>query len=196
MLSEMEEKGQSMAVSTKGGLWHKLRGGLQKTRGRLAAGVGNLLLGEKEINDQVLEDLETALLLTDVGVEATQVIMQSLTSRVTRRQLSNTRVLHEALADELKSLLHPMRQPLAISNDGKPFVILFVGVNGVGKTTTIGKLAKLLKQQQHSILLAAGDTFRAAAVAQLQVWGGRNDIAVVSQDQGADSASVVFDAVQ
>ncbi len=196
MLSESNDHNSASEASQKGTLWRKLRSGLKKTRGQLSEGVGNLLLGEKVINDQVLEDLETALLVTDVGVDATQTIMRSLSARVSRRQLNNTRALHEALAEELKALLMPMSQPFVVSKDSAPFVVFFVGVNGVGKTTTIGKLGKYLTQQGHSVLLAAGDTFRAAAVAQLQSWGQRNDIAVVSQEQGADSASVVFDAVQ
>jgi len=188
-------------------LWRRLKSGLKKTRGQLSEGVGNLLLGEKVINEQVLEDLETALLMTDVGVEATDKIMQALKSRVTRRQLSNTRALHEALAEELKALLQPMCGKFTLSPAGqlpgaqsasrkKPCVVFFVGVNGVGKTTTIGKLASQLKAEGHSVLMAAGDTFRAAAVEQLKSWGERSELPVISQGQGADSASVVFDAVQ
>ena len=180
----------------KGSLWQRLKSGLSKTRGQLAEGVGNLLLGEKEIDAHVLEDLETALLVTDVGVETTREVMDELSKRVGRRELNNTVALHQALAALLKTRLAPLEQPLSIGPDRKPFVILFVGVNGAGKTTTVGKLAALLKREGRSVMLAAGDTFRAAAVEQLQTWGERNDVPVIAQRQGSDSASVVFDALQ
>ncbi len=182
-----------------GGLWKRLRSGLKKTRSQLATGVGNLILGEREIDETVLEDLETALLLTDVGVDTTTAIMEDLAPRVERRELNNTRALHGALATLLSAKLQPLQQPLRLEQDpaaDKPHIIFFVGVNGVGKTTTIGKLAKQLQQEKKSVMLAAGDTFRAAAVEQLQAWGERNDVPVVAQPQGSDSASVVFDAVQ
>ena len=180
----------------RGGLWRRLKSGLSKTRGQLAEGVGNLLLGAKEIDDAVLEELETALLLTDVGMETTRDIMAELTRRVKRRELNDTRALHGALTDLLKEQLAPLSRPLQIPPDTRPFVILMVGVNGAGKTTTIGKLAHRFKAEGRSVMLAAGDTFRAAAVEQLQTWGERNGVAVVAQRQGADSASVVYDAVQ
>lgn len=180
----------------KGGLWQRLKVGLSKTRGQLAGGVGNLLLGQKEISGQVLDDLEAALLVTDVGVETTREVMAELAQRVKRRELGDTLALHEALAQLLKARLAPLEGTLSIADASRPFVILFVGVNGAGKTTTIGKLAAILKQQGHSVMLAAGDTFRAAAVEQLQTWGERNDIPVIAQRQGSDSASVLFDALQ
>jgi len=179
----------------KKGLWGRLRSGLSKTRTQLATGVGNLILGEREIDDTVLEDLETALLLTDVGVDTTTAIMDDLAQRVRRQELNNTRALHKALGKLLTARLEPLERSLTISNK-KPHVIFFVGVNGVGKTTTIGKLAKQLQGQKKSVMLAAGDTFRAAAVEQLQEWGARNDVPVIAQAQGSDSASVAFDAVQ
>jgi fused signal recognition particle receptor len=179
-----------------GGLWRRLKAGLGKTRAQLAEGVGTLLLGEKEIDAEVLAELETALLLTDVGVDATEEIMAELTRRVKRQELNNTMALHGALGAMLKEMLAPVSAPFTVSDGTPPFVVFFVGVNGVGKTTTIGKLAKRLQSDGHSVMLAAGDTFRAAAVEQLAVWGARNDVPVVAQDQGADSASVVFDAVQ
>ena len=178
------------------GLWGRLRSGLGKTRSQLASGVGNLLLGEKEIDETALEALETALLLTDVGMDTTREIMEQLTPRIRRKELNNTRALYQALAALLEELLLPLARPLVIDEQKRPYVIFFVGVNGVGKTTTIGKLARQLKGQGHSLLLAAGDTFRAAAVEQLESWGEREDIPVIKQGQGADSASVVFDAVQ
>jgi len=191
-VSEAQQQGGSGA----GGIWGRLKSSLSKTRGQLAAGVGNLLLGEKEIDDSVMEELETALLLTDVGVDTTRAIMAELAQRVKRRELNDTRALHGALAGLLKDLLAPLSRPFDIPADERPHVVFFVGVNGVGKTTTIGKMARLLKGQGHTVMLAAGDTFRAAAVEQLQRWGERAQVPVVAQKQGADSASVVYDAVQ
>ena len=178
-----------------GSLWQRFRRGLGKTRSQLASGVGDLILGEREIDETVLEDLETALLMTDVGVDTTTEIMDQLRNRVTRKELNNTQALHQALSELLKDILKPLQAPFNVTKD-RPFVVFFVGVNGAGKTTTLGKLAKRLKDYRFSLLLAAGDTFRAAAVEQLKSWGERNRIPVVAQAQGSDSASVVFDAVQ
>jgi len=189
-LSETEEN------SGKGGFWKRLSTSLGKTRSQLAEGVGNLLLGEKEIDQEVLDDLETALLLTDVGLDTTQEIMADLSRRVRRKELNDTVALHGALGLLLKELVDPLVKPFEVPAADRPFVIFMVGVNGAGKTTSIGKLARYFKQQGLSVMLAAGDTFRAAAVEQLQAWGERNDVAVVAQGQGADSASVVYDAVQ
>ena len=180
--------------SKKTGLFGRLRSGLAKTRSQLAEGVGNLLLGEREIDESVLEDLETALLLTDVGIDTTQSIMEDLAQRVKRKELNNTRALHAALANLLERRLQPLEQAPNFS-EHHPHVIFFVGVNGVGKTTTIGKLAKQLQSQGQSVMLAAGDTFRAAAEQQLKVWGERNQVSVVSQE-GGDAAAVIFDAIQ
>lgn len=188
--------GPEQIDTTGNGFWTRLKSGLGKTRTQLAEGVGNLLLGAKEIDDDVLAELETALLLTDVGVDTTREIMDELGGRVKRKELNDTVALHDALARLLKELLVPLEKPFVIPPDKRPFVIFFVGVNGVGKTTTIGKLARYFQQQGLGILLAAGDTFRAAAVEQLKAWGDRNDVPVVAQQQGSDSASVVFDAVQ
>ena len=188
MLSETARKNE-------GAFWQRLKSGLGKTRSRLAAGVGNLLLGEREIDAGVLEELETALLLTDVGVDATSQIMDALSARVKRRELNDTAALHGALAGLLKERLAGLQQPFELQA-ARPCVIFFVGVNGAGKTTTIGKMARHLQDRGKSVLLAAGDTFRAAAVEQLQVWGERNGVAVIAQSQGADSASVVYDAVE
>ncbi len=179
----------------KTGLFGRLRSGLAKTRSQLAEGVGNLLLGEREIDESVLDDLETALLITDVGVDTTQSIMEDLAQRVKRKELNNTRALHAALAGLLEQRLAPQESTLDLA-ENKPHLIFDVGVNGVGKTTTIGKLAKQLQAEGKSVMLAAGDTFRAAAVEQLQIWGERNDVPVVAQAQGSDSASVAFDAMQ
>ena len=182
--------------NTERGFLRRLRGGLSKTRTQLAAGLGNLFLGKKAIDDDVLADLETSLLRADVGVEATQRIMDALAQRVKRKQLADTVALFEALRGELVEQLRPISRPLEIDAARRPFVILVVGVNGAGKTTTIGKLGQRFKSEGKSVLLAAGDTFRAAAVEQLTSWGHRHDIPVVSQQQGSDSASVVFDAVR
>ncbi len=183
-------------VDTERGFFRRLRNGLAKTRSQLSAGVGNLLLGKKEIDDAMLDELETALLLADVGVEATSHIMEALSARVKRKQLNDSTALHKALRTELIQLLQPIAHPLVPPGDRRPFVILVVGVNGAGKTTTIGKLAQRFKLAGNSVLLAAGDTFRAAAVEQLSSWGERHGVAVISQGQGADSASVIFDAVR
>ena len=173
----------------------RLRKGLAKTRNQLATGVGNLLLGEKEISTEALDDLETALLTTDVGIEATRNIIDELTAQVSRKQLANMDALHQALHELMVERLHALEKPFELGS-ATPQVIFFVGVNGVGKTTTIGKLAKRLMAEGRSVMLAAGDTFRAAAVEQLQVWGERNGVPVIAQFQGSDAASVVFDAVQ
>jgi fused signal recognition particle receptor len=174
----------------------RMKAGLSKTSVNLGEGMANMFLGEKDIDDELLEELETRLLMADVGIEAATLIMESLQQRVRRRQLSNRKALYRALQDELETLLADVAKPMVITPEKKPFVILVVGVNGVGKTTTIGKLAKRLQSEGRSVMLAAGDTFRAAAVEQLQVWGERNNIQVVAQHTGSDSASVVFDALQ
>jgi fused signal recognition particle receptor len=197
--TDVERSSVSGSVSeeeTGGGFWRRLKTSLNKTRGQLAEGVGTLLLGQKEIDDSVMEELETALLLTDVGIETTQHIMGELAQRVKRQELNNTVALHGALGRLLKDLLQPLSRPFEIPADQRPFVVFFVGVNGVGKTTTIGKMARLLSDEGHTVMLAAGDTFRAAAVEQLKSWGDRAGVPVIAQGQGADSASVVFDAVQ
>jgi len=181
---------------TKLGFFARLRQGLSKTSASIGEGMASLFLGKKAIDDDLLDELETRLLTADVGVEATTAIMQNLTRRVSRKELADSGALYTALQDELVGLLKPVEQPLAIDAGKRPYVILVVGVNGVGKTTTIGKLAKKLQLEGKKVMLAAGDTFRAAAVEQLQVWGERNGIPVVAQHTGADSASVIFDAVQ
>jgi fused signal recognition particle receptor len=182
--------------NTERGLFRRLRDGLAKTRGQLAAGFGNLLLGKKQIDDAMLEDLEAGLLRADVGVTATRRIVAALTGRVARKQLNDAAALYGALRNELIELLRPNAQPFSVDVARRPCVVLVVGVNGAGKTTTIGKLAGLLQTQGRSVLLAAGDTFRAAAVEQLTSWGQRHQVPVIAQGQGADSASVIFDAVQ
>jgi len=174
----------------------RIKTGLGRTRASLSGGMADLFLGKKTIDSDLLEEIETLLLTADVGVEATTQIITTLTEKVERKQLSDPAVLNEMLQQELTSLLSGSSEPLSLDAKGKPFVILMVGVNGVGKTTTIGKLAKRYQEEGKSVMLAAGDTFRAAAVEQLQVWGERNNVPVVAQHTGADSASVIFDAVQ
>ncbi|SEJ07822.1 fused signal recognition particle receptor [Pseudomonas linyingensis] len=180
----------------KPGFFARLRAGLAKTSASLGEGMASLFLGKKAIDDDLLDELETRLLTADVGVEATNAIIQSLTKRVARKELTDSDALYKALQEELAAILRPVEQPLVIDSGRKPYVILVVGVNGAGKTTTIGKLAKKLQDEGKKVMLAAGDTFRAAAVEQLQVWGERNRIPVIAQHTGADSASVIFDAVQ
>ncbi|MFZ1327149.1 MAG: signal recognition particle-docking protein FtsY [Candidatus Contendobacter sp.] len=172
----------------------RLRDRLRRTRRDLVGGLSSLFTGKK-LDDDALEELESRLLLADVGVDVAQRLMQRLSERVSRRQLADVPALLAALREELLAILTPCQQPWRPS-DSRPYAILMVGVNGVGKTTTIGKLAQRLQGEGHSVLLAAGDTFRAAAVEQLQVWGARNHIAVIAQHGAADSASVIYDALQ
>jgi fused signal recognition particle receptor len=180
----------------KPGLFSRLKAGLSKTRSGLGEGIARLVVGRKQIDDELLEELETQLLTADVGVEATQAIIEDLTRRVARKQLADAPALMEALRDDMRGMLEPVSIPLTIPVSNQPFVLLMVGINGAGKTTTIGKLARHLQDRGHSVMLAAGDTFRAAAVEQLQAWGERNRIPVIAQQQGADSASVIYDALQ
>ncbi|MCO8167592.1 signal recognition particle-docking protein FtsY [Pseudomonas sp. 21LCFQ02] len=184
------------AEPAKTGFFARLKQGLSKTSASIGEGMASLFLGRKAIDDDLLEEIETRLLTADVGVEATSVIIQNLTQKVARKQLTDAEALYQSLQAELAAMLKPVEQPLLIDTTHKPYVILVVGVNGAGKTTTIGKLAKKLQLEGKKVMLAAGDTFRAAAVEQLQVWGERNQIPVIAQHTGADSASVIFDAVQ
>ena len=178
-------------------LFERLRSSLKKTRSNLGDGLANLLSGKKAIDEDLLEELESLLLTADIGIDATTSIIDDLTSSLKRNQLQDSGALYEALQGKLLALLEPCERPLEIPRDSnKPFVILMVGVNGVGKTTTIGKLASKFKNEKRSVMLAAGDTFRAAAVEQLQVWGNRHQVPVVAQHTGADSASVIYDAYQ
>ena len=174
----------------------RFREGLSKTGAQLGEGMANLFLGRKEIDEELLEEIETHLLMADVGVDATSEIIGNLTQRMSRNELDNPEALYVALQEELRVMLEPAEQELQIPQSENPYVILMVGVNGVGKTTTIGKLAKQFQAGGRSVMLAAGDTFRAAAVEQLQVWGERNDVPVIAQHTGADSASVLFDGLQ
>lgn len=183
--------------SNKQGFFARFKQGLNKTRHQLGDGIGRLLLGKKEIDATLLEELEAILLQADLGIDTTNVILQQLSDGLARKQLADGDAVFALLKTQLKSMLTTNEAPLKLTTaDNTPFVILMVGVNGAGKTTTIGKLAKLYQQQGKKVMLAAGDTFRAAAVEQLQAWGERNQIPVVAQHTGADSASVIFDAIQ
>lgn len=169
---------------------------LAKTRRGFGDGMADFVLGKKALDSRMLDELETTLLSADVGIEATSEIIDTLQSQITRKAFSNTDALYLALSDVMTKLLEPCEQALTIDTEHKPYVILVVGINGAGKTTSIGKLAHHFQQQGKSVLLAAGDTFRAAAVEQLKEWGSRNDVPVVAQGTGADPASVIFDAIE
>jgi fused signal recognition particle receptor len=177
------------------GFYGRLKRGLSRTGSQLSSGLGTLFLGKKVIDDELLEELESQLLMADMGLEATQRVVTDITGRVSRKELADGEALMQATKAALLDIIRPCEQslePMGVA----PFVILVVGVNGAGKTTTIGKLAHRLKAEGKSVMLAAGDTFRAAAVEQLQAWGERNDVPVIAQHTGADSASVLFDGLQ
>ena len=201
---EAEEHEEESAVAdmvetqekpSEGGFFSRLLKGLVKTKQNIGAGFRSFFLGKK-IDDELFEELEEQLLIADIGVPTTTKIINNLTQHATRQQLQNAETLYQQLKLEMGEILKPVAQPLRIDGSKKPYVILMVGVNGVGKTTTIGKLARKFQMEGKSVMLAAGDTFRAAAVEQLQVWGERNHIPVVAQSTGSDSASVIFDAMQ
>ena len=193
---ESQESKQTEENKKKGSWFNRMKTGLSKSRKNLAEGMVSILIGGKEIDDERLEEVEDQLLVADIGVNATNRIIKSLTEQTARGDLIYAHSLYKALQTELVDILTPKVAPLVIDTSKKPFVILVVGVNGVGKTTTIGKLAKRLQGEGKSVMLAAGDTFRAAATEQLQIWGERNNIPVVAQGHGSDSASVIFDAMQ
>lgn len=191
----LEQQPEPQAKPAKESFFARLKRGLMRTSENIGSGFIGLFRGKK-IDDELFEELEEQLLIADVGVETTSRLISSLTEHASRKQLKDAEALYDLLRDEMQKTLDPVAIPLVPENANGPFVILMVGVNGVGKTTTIGKLAKQYQRQGKSVMLAAGDTFRAAAVEQLQVWGQRNNIPVVAQHTGADSASVLFDALQ
>lgn len=191
----LEQQPEPQAKPAKESFFARLKRGLMRTSENIGSGFIGLFRGKK-IDDELFEELEEQLLIADVGVETTSRLIQSLTEHASRKQLKDAEALYDLLRDEMQKTLDPVAIPLVPENTHGPFVILMVGVNGVGKTTTIGKLAKQYQRQGKSVMLAAGDTFRAAAVEQLQVWGQRNNIPVIAQHTGADSASVLFDALQ
>ena len=172
----------------------RLSDGLKRTRQRFSDNLANLVLGKKTIDAELFGALETLLLSADIGIESTDLLMKKITERVDRKQLADSSALAAALKEEMIALLKPYEIPLDVNQ--KPFVILMVGINGAGKTTSIAKLAHYYQKQGKSVMLAAGDTFRAAAIDQLQIWGERNDVTVIAQQPGADSASVIYDALQ
>lgn len=200
-LSDSEEESavadivETQEKPSEGGFFSRLLKGLVKTKQNIGAGFRSFFLGKK-IDDELFEELEEQLLIADIGVPTTTKIINNLTQHATRQQLQNADTLYQQLKLEMGEILKSVAQPLRIDGSKKPYVILMVGVNGVGKTTTIGKLARKFQMEGKSVMLAAGDTFRAAAVEQLQVWGERNHIPVVAQSTGSDSASVIFDAMQ
>lgn len=182
--------------SEKTGFFERLKTGLTKTRTNFTGKLANLFLGKKELDAEVFATLETQLLLADVGVDATQQLIGNLTQQLKRKELNDVATAIASLQEDMKALLRPCQIELTLPEHKKPFLILVIGINGSGKTTTIGKLACHLKQQGKSIMLAAGDTFRAAAIDQLQVWGERNHIPIIAQQPGADTASVIYDAFE
>lgn len=188
------EKTVTNVEENKIGFFARFKKSLTNTRLSIGSGLFSLFKGKK-IDDELFEELEEQLLIADIGVDTTLKIIDDLTAHADRKQLKDAEALYDLLKEDLSSILQEVEQPLEIDSSNSPYVILMVGVNGVGKTTTIGKLAKKYQSQGKSVMLAAGDTFRAAAVEQLQVWGERNDIPVIAQQTGADSASVLFDAM-
>ena len=191
-----QESPSHLETATQPHFFGRIKRGLSRTSLKFTDSLGNLVLGAKKIDDELLEELESQLLVADVGVEATTRIIDHLTNQLKRNQLGNGEALYQILKRYLAEILRDAEAPLTVDNAKSPYVILVVGVNGVGKTTTIGKLAKRLQQENKTVMLAAGDTFRAAATEQLQIWGERNQIPVISQHTGADSASVIFDAIE
>lgn len=174
----------------------RLKQGLAKTRAAFTNNLANLFLGKKELNAELLNEIETLLLTSDVGVETTTKLIQHLTQKLARKELNDAKAALDCLKKEMKLILEPCSTPFILPSEIKPYVILMVGINGSGKTTTIGKLAYYLQQQKKHILLAAGDTFRAAAIEQLKVWGDRTKLPVIAQQTGADTAAVIYDAME
>ncbi|OOF41911.1 signal recognition particle-docking protein FtsY [Rodentibacter rarus] len=193
--AQLGAQSETREKPSEGGFFSRLVKGLLKTKQNIGAGFRHFFLGKK-IDDELFEELEEQLLIADIGVPTTTKIIKNLTEHASRKQLQDAELLYQQLKVEMATILEPVAQPLTIDRSKKPYVILMVGVNGVGKTTTIGKLARKFQEEGKSVMLAAGDTFRAAAVEQLQVWGERNHIPVIAQSTGADSASVIFDAMQ
>lgn len=185
-----------VSLNSKNGFFNRIKTSLQKTRHQLTESLANLVLGKKKVDTELIEEVEDLLLTADVGPEVTEEIIQHLTLQLARNQLTDGQAVWDVLQQQLSALLQPCEQELVINSARKPTVILVVGVNGVGKTTSIGKLAHYLQKQGKQVMLAAGDTFRAAATEQLSIWAERNHIPIIAQHQGADSASVIYDAFQ
>ena len=189
------EAASGVQAAERPGLLQRLKSGLKRTRAQLGGGLAAVFLGRKVIDADLLDELETLLLTADVGVDATRRIIGDLTARAKRKELADAEALSRSLREELLAILRQAEAPVREAAPGRPQVVLMVGVNGAGKTTTIGKLARRLLDEGQRVLLAAGDTFRAAAVEQLQAWGDRNGVTVVAQQPGADAASVIYDAL-
>lgn len=187
---------EGQVAKTPKGFWHNLKAGLAKTGKGLTTGLNALFLNKNKIDTELLDELEMRLLLADVGIESTTRIINDLKARVKRNQLNDVDALIKAMTQNMTEILDVVERPLNIEHEHKPFVVLMVGINGAGKTTTIGKLARRFRSEGLSVMLAAGDTFRAAAVEQLQAWGARNEVPVIAQQHGADSAAVIYDAFE
>ncbi len=183
------------APSAKTGFFSRLKAGLAKTRASFTAGIANILLGKKTLDQDLIDSIETQLLTADLGVEVTQKLIKTLTQKLARKELTDPTAVFQTLQNEMTAILQPCEAPLTIPASETPFVVLVVGINGSGKTTTIGKIAHYFKEQDKKVLLAAGDTFRAAAIEQLQIWGERNQVPVIAQQTGADTAAVIYDAL-
>lgn len=191
-----KNKQKEQQLKPKKGMINRLHSGLTKTRHSLGAGISTVLIGKKELDEEVLDDLESVLVMADVGVDVSHLFLEKLRKVVARRHMDNEKALLQSLKRVMTDALQMAEKPLVIDVSSKPYVIMMVGVNGAGKTTTIGKLTKRLQKENLKIMLAAGDTFRAAAIEQLQVWGERNEVPVIAQQSGADTAAVCFDALQ
>lgn len=195
MIKIFKRKPQETEQAKRPNIFGRLKQGLNKTRLQLTEGISTVALGKKTLDENLFEEIETRLLMADVGVDATQTFIADLTNKLKRKQLDDADTVIASLKTDMANLLATVSEPLTISNH-KPFVLLMIGVNGSGKTTTIGKLAKRFQEQGKTVMLAAGDTFRAAAIDQLKIWGERNEIPVIAQQPGSDSASVIYDAYQ
>lgn len=178
------------------GFFARLKAGLTKTRDSFTSGIATLILGKKTLDADLIDLIETQLLTADVGIEATEQLIKNLTQQLARNELTNTEAVLSELKEQMKAILRPCQVALTIPENNAPFVMLVVGINGSGKTTTIGKIAHHLQTEGKSVMLAAGDTFRAAAIEQLQIWGERNHVPVVAQQPGADTAAVIYDALE
>lgn len=193
---EAPQTTQTETVTEKKGFFSRIKAGLAKTRSTLTSGIATLLLGKKVLDEELIDLIEMQLLTADVGVEATSQLINNLVNKLGRKELTDNQIVLNTLREEMLNILKPCQASLTIPNSSAPFIVLVVGINGSGKTTTIGKLAKHLQHNNHSVMLAAGDTFRAAATEQLQIWGERNKIPVVAQQPGADTAAVIYDAME
>lgn len=194
-MPDQDVSGSGSGPDTSASVLSRFKKGLKKTSAQFGKSFADLLLGKKIIDEDLIDDIEMQLLTADIGIEATEKVMEAVRDRVSRNEIQKMDQLKALIQAKLNEIIEPVAKPLEIDETQKPYVILMVGVNGTGKTTTIGKLAKKIQAENRSVMLAAGDTFRAGAVEQLQIWGRRNQVPVVAQHKGADSASVVYDAI-